>query len=58
MYKLVNWYQEQLEQFYGDDNKGFIYGVYYYSDPDDFPDEVEWFISEQERAAAIEKLEG
>jgi hypothetical protein len=58
MYKLVNWYQEQLEQFYGDDNKGLIYGVYYYSDSDDFPDEAEWFISEQARAAAIEKLEG
>ena len=57
MYKLVNWYQEQLEQFYGDDNKGLIYGVYYYSDPDDLPDEAEWFISEQERAAAILEME-
>jgi hypothetical protein len=56
MHKLVNWHNEQLEQFYGDDNKGLIYGVYYYDDPDDFPVEIEWFITEQERAAAISEM--
>ena len=50
--RLVNWHEEGLRTFYGDDNQGLIYGIYYYDDPDDFPAEIRWFATEEERAAA------
>ncbi len=52
--RLVNWFEEKLDQFYGDDNKGLIYGIYYYEDPNDFPVEVEWFRTEEERSYAYQ----
>lgn len=56
MYKLVNWHNEGLSEYYGDNNNGLIYGLYYYDDPDDFPIEIEWFDSEENRAAVLAKL--
>jgi hypothetical protein len=50
--RFVNWFDEGLDQFYGDNNQGLIYGIYHYEDPTDFPTEVEWFRTEQERANA------
>ena len=46
--RAVNWFDEELEDFYGDDNNGFIYGVYSYDD-DDFPYDVAWFKTETEQ---------
>ncbi len=50
--RLVNWYEENLHTFYGDDNRGLVHGIYYYDDPNDFPIEVEWFATEEERDQA------
>ena len=47
--RLVNWFKEELPRFYGDDNNGLIHGIYYYDDPEDFPVEVCWFATEEER---------
>lgn len=58
MFRLVNWHDEGLQHFYGDDNGGFIFGIYYYDDPEDFPAALEWFNSEAARAAALSTLEG
>ena len=47
-HRKVNWHDEKLNDFYGDDNNGFIYGVYSYDD-DDFPYDVAWFKTETEQ---------
>ena len=52
--RFVNWFEESLQEFYGHDNQGLIYGIYYYDDPNDFPVEVEWFKTEEERANAYQ----
>ena len=49
MIKFVNWYTEELDKFYNDDNQGYIYGLYYYEDEEDFPTEIEWFKTEEDR---------
>lgn len=54
MIKLVNWYDEELDSFYGDDNSGLIYGIYYYEDEDDFPVDVFWFKTEEARQQFLE----
>ena len=46
--RYVNWFDEDLHNFYGDDNQGYTHGVYYYMDEDDFPTDVEWFKTEEE----------
>jgi len=46
--RYVNWFDEDLHTFYGDDNQGYTHGVYYYMDEDDFPTDVEWFKTEEE----------
>ena len=33
--KYVNWFDEGLELFYGDDNQGFIHGFYVYDETED-----------------------
>jgi hypothetical protein len=30
MDKKVNWYEEELDRFYGHDNNGYIFGIYHY----------------------------
>lgn len=44
----VNWFDEELEDFYGDDNNGLIHGVYSYDDNDEIYD-VAWFKTETEQ---------
>jgi len=53
MISLVNWYDEGLNQFYNDDNNGLIYGIYYYEDGEDFPIDVEWFKTEEQRTLSL-----
>ena len=55
-YKAVNWYDEELSQFYGDDNDGYIFGVYCYEDEEDFPVDVQWFNNEDQRNKLLEML--
>ena len=57
LYKAVNWFDEELNQFYGDDNQGLIHGVYLYEDCEDFPTDVQWFKTEDERDACLKSLE-
>jgi hypothetical protein len=54
-YVAVNWHDEGLESFYGDDNNGFIYGVYAYDEDDDSPIDVSWFKTEEIRNKALEE---
>tara|TARA_R100000781_G_scaffold114152_1_gene84239 strand:+ start:335 stop:538 length:204 start_codon:yes stop_codon:yes gene_type:complete len=43
----VNWYDEELDKFYGDHNKGLVWGIYSYIEEDIV--EVNWFKTEEER---------
>jgi hypothetical protein len=53
-YKPVNWYDECLDSFYGDDNNGYVFGVYAYDDDDeDFPIDVSWFKCKKTRDLAL-----
>ena len=49
--KKVNWYTEELDDFYDEDkdNNGYIYGIYIYENEDEDHTEVEWFKTEEER---------
>ncbi len=49
--KKVNWYDEELDEFYDEDkdNKGYIYGIYLYDNEVENHTEVEWFKTEEER---------
>lgn len=49
--KKVNWYTEELDDFYDEDkdNNGYIYGIYIYEHKDEDHTEVEWFKTEEER---------
>ena len=51
--KYVNWFDEGLDTYYGDDNNGLIHGIYIYDDMDDFPIEVEWFKTERDARKAL-----
>jgi hypothetical protein len=51
-YLAVNWFDEGLDFYYDDDNKGFIYGVYAYEDDEVI--DVSWFKSEVMRDEAIQ----
>jgi len=51
-YKKVYWHDERLDG----NNNGFVYGIYYYQDEDDFPVDVEWFESELDRDTIFDKL--
>jgi hypothetical protein len=50
----VNWFNEGLDTFYGDDNQGLIHGVYTYEDEEDFPIDVSWFATEEQALHEIE----
>ena len=52
IYQLVNWRDEGLEG----DNDGLVYGIYHYDGDPDFPVDVEWFATPQERARAVLEL--
>lgn len=52
--KYVYWFDEELEQYYGDDNNGFVHGIYVYGDDDDqFPMEVQWYKTEAQAREAL-----
>jgi hypothetical protein len=55
-YREVNWHDEDLAEFYGDDNRGYVHGIYYYEDGEDFPVDVQWFKSEDERNSVLKTL--
>lgn len=46
--KYVNWFDEELDKFYGHNNDGLIHGTYFYEGDDDFPSYVEWFKTEEQ----------
>lgn len=56
--RAVNWHDENLNSFYGDNNQGLVFGIYVYDDPDDFPIDVEWYADEKIRDSIIENLRG
>jgi hypothetical protein len=43
----VNWFEEELDITYGNDNEGYVHGIYLY-DGEDVID-VQWYKSEEER---------
>lgn len=51
--KYVNWYEENLQEFYEDNNNGFVHGIYVYDDMEDFPIAVQWFKTETEARKAL-----
>jgi hypothetical protein len=51
--KYVNWFDEELDTFYGDDNNGLTHGVYVYDDSEDFPIDVQWFKTEHDARKAL-----
>jgi hypothetical protein len=54
--KYVNWFDEDLHTYYGDDNNGLIHGIYCYMDEDDFPFDVSWFKTEDEARKNLLKV--
>jgi len=58
--KKVNWYEENLHNFYDadKDNNGYIYGIYLYEDIElnPFPESLEWFKTEEERDKNFNKI--
>ena len=57
--KKVNWYTEELDEFYDEDkdNNGYIYGIYLHENEDEEDHtEVEWFKTEEERDREVDKL--
>jgi hypothetical protein len=51
----VNWYDERLDEYYGHDNQGFVYGIYRYDTGEDFATDVAWYKTEEERDNQIGK---
>ena len=50
--RYVNWFDEDLQSFYGDDNKQLVHGIYVYDEADVLC-HVEWFKTESEARAAL-----
>ena len=50
--KKVNWYEEELDRFYGHNNEGYVFGIYCY-DGEDIID-VQWYKSEEERESELD----
>ena len=46
-YRKVNWYEEELDDYYGDENDGRVFSIYAY-DREDVID-VTWYKTEEER---------
>lgn len=38
----LNWYQEELNKYYGDNNNGYIFGI-------DIGEDIIWYKTEEER---------
>lgn len=56
--KYVNWFDEELDHFYGDNNNGYVHGIYLYDceEDTDFPYYVEWFKDEKDARIALCKI--
>jgi len=53
--KKVNWYEEELDRFYGHDNNGYIFGIYHYDGEDIYWEiDAQWYKSEEERDKAYD----
>ena len=48
----TTWFKEGLEQFYGDNNGGFIHGIYIYDDGENLIEAI-WFKTEKQARAAL-----
>ena len=46
-YEKVNWYDEELDDYHGDENDGRVFGIYTYEGEDII--DVTWYKSENER---------
>jgi hypothetical protein len=53
----VNWFNEGLNSFYGDDNNGYIHGIYVRDDCDEIID-VSWFKTENEQQKYMNEIGG
>jgi len=55
-YEKVNWYDEELDDYYGDENDGRVFGIYTYEGEDRM--DVTWYKSEEERDFAYDLHSG
>jgi hypothetical protein len=44
----INWYQEELNKFYGDNNNEYVYGI-------DTKEDIVWYKTEEERDEVLKK---
>ena len=44
----INWYQEELNKFYGDNNNGYVYGI-------DTKEDIVWYKTKEERDKVLKK---
>jgi hypothetical protein len=51
--RYVNWFDEELDNFYGDNNNGLVHGIYVYEELEDFPCHVEWFSTEEDARKSL-----
>lgn len=54
-YKAVNWFDEGLGSMVGDDNNGFIHGIYLLNKSEEVID-VEWFFTQESRDKELHEL--
>ncbi len=55
-YEKVNWYDEELDDYYEDENDGRVFGIYTYEGEDRI--DVTWYKSEEERDFAYDLHSG
>ena len=53
----VYWYDDGVSEEHGDDNDGYLFGIYRYNDyeHDPIPNDAEWFKTEEERDISFSK---
>ena len=52
--KKVNWYEEELDRFYGHDNEGYVFGIEFGIGLGDT--DQHWFKSEAERDRVVKEM--
>ena len=55
-YEKVNWHDEELDDYYGNENDGRVFGIYTYEGEDVI--DVAWYKSENERDFAYHLRSG